>query len=132
MANSINTNQGAFVALHNLNSVNRQGQTIANQQSTGKRVNSAVDNASAWGFYASSSNNNPDTFLYLRNVSASNNGIGVYSSGSRAALLLSHSIITSSGLGVGWKGDNGAIIYSAGDNEITGGGNINFINAPLQ
>ena len=48
MANSINTNQGAFVALQNLNSINKQGQTIGNQQSTGKRVNSAVDNASSY------------------------------------------------------------------------------------
>ncbi|MBI1779674.1 MAG: flagellin [Proteobacteria bacterium] len=48
MANSINTNHGAFVALQNLNSVNRQGQTLGNQQSTGKRVNSAVDNAASF------------------------------------------------------------------------------------
>ena len=48
MANSINTNQGAFVALNNLNSINRTGQTLQNQQSTGKRVNSAVDNAASY------------------------------------------------------------------------------------
>src|SRR5258708_27060062 len=48
MANSINTNHGALAALQNLNSINRQGQTIGNQQSTGKRVNSAVDNAASF------------------------------------------------------------------------------------
>jgi flagellin len=48
MANSINTNQGAFVALHNLNQINKTGQTLQNQQSTGKRVNSAVDNAASY------------------------------------------------------------------------------------
>jgi flagellin len=48
MANSINTNSAAYVALNTYNSINRTGQTLQNQQSTGKRVNSAVDNAASY------------------------------------------------------------------------------------
>jgi flagellin len=48
MANSINTNQGAFTALHTFNQLQKTGQTLQNQQSTGKRVNSAVDNAASY------------------------------------------------------------------------------------
>jgi flagellin len=44
--NSINTNPGSFVALRNLNSVNRQLDTIQNRVSTGLKVTGALDDAS--------------------------------------------------------------------------------------
>ncbi|WPZ34182.1 flagellin [Thalassobaculum sp. OXR-137] len=44
--NSINTNPGSFVALRNLNSVNRTLDTIQNRVSTGLKVTGALDDAS--------------------------------------------------------------------------------------
>ena len=44
--NSINTNPGSFVALRNLNSVNRSLDTIQNRVSTGLKVTGALDDAS--------------------------------------------------------------------------------------
>ena len=48
MANSILTNAGAATALQNSNAIERNRDVLGRQQSTGKRVNSAVDNASAF------------------------------------------------------------------------------------
>jgi flagellin len=48
MANSIQTNPTAATALQNLNSIDRTRNTTLNQQSTGRRVNNAIDNASAF------------------------------------------------------------------------------------
>jgi flagellin len=48
MANSINTNVGAMVALQNLNSTNRQLDKVQNRVSTGLRVSSAIDDASSF------------------------------------------------------------------------------------
>jgi flagellin len=48
MANSILTNSGAATALQNSNAIERNRDVLARQQATGRRVNSAVDNASAF------------------------------------------------------------------------------------
>ena len=48
MANSINTNYGASVALQNLNATNRALETTQNRINTGKAVNSAKDNGAIW------------------------------------------------------------------------------------
>ncbi len=48
MANSILTNSGAATALQNANAIERNRDVLGRQQATGKRVNNAVDNASAF------------------------------------------------------------------------------------
>ena len=48
MANSILTNSGAATALQNSSAIERSRDNLARQQATGKRVNNAVDNASAF------------------------------------------------------------------------------------
>ena len=48
MANSINTNYGANIALQNLNATNRALETTQNRINTGKAVNSAKDNGAIW------------------------------------------------------------------------------------
>jgi flagellin len=48
MANSINTNVGAMVALQNLNATNADLVTTQNRINTGKKVNSAKDNGAIW------------------------------------------------------------------------------------
>ena len=46
--NSINTNQGALIALQNLNSTNMETQQVQQRISTGKKVASAKDNGAIW------------------------------------------------------------------------------------
>jgi flagellin len=46
--NSINTNIGAFIALQNLNQVNKRLETVQNRVSTGLKINSAADDASSF------------------------------------------------------------------------------------
>jgi flagellin len=48
MANSILTNNSAATALQNANAIERSRDVLGRQQSTGKRVNSPLDNASAF------------------------------------------------------------------------------------
>ena len=48
MANSINTNVGAMVALQNLNATNAQLATTQNRINTGKTVANAKDNGAIW------------------------------------------------------------------------------------
>ena len=48
IANSINTNPGAMIALQNLNATNGDLATTQNRISTGLKVNSAKDDASTW------------------------------------------------------------------------------------
>lgn len=48
MANSILTNTGSATALQSANAIERHRDALAREQATGKRVNSAVDNASAF------------------------------------------------------------------------------------
>ncbi len=48
MANSINTNVGAMIALQSLNSSNRELSTVQNRVSTGLKVSSAKDNGAIW------------------------------------------------------------------------------------
>jgi flagellin len=48
MANSVNTNVGAFVALQNLNATNMELATTQTRINTGKRVASAKDNGAIW------------------------------------------------------------------------------------
>ena len=48
MANSINTNVGAMVALQNLNATNRELNTVQNRVSTGLKVATAKDNGAIW------------------------------------------------------------------------------------
>jgi flagellin len=48
MANSVNTNVGAMVALQNLNSTNTDLMTTQSRINTGKKVNSAKDNGAIW------------------------------------------------------------------------------------
>jgi hypothetical protein len=81
-------------------------------------VNSVVDNSSAYGFYAASGDF-PQARLALRNVSASNNGFGVYASGAQGFVFLAHSAIAGDTLDrLTWKIDNGATIFTSGDNQI--------------
>lgn len=55
MANSINTNYGANIALQNLNATNRALETTQNRINTGKAVNSAKDNGAIWSIAQSQS-----------------------------------------------------------------------------
>lgn len=48
MVNSINTNTGAFVALQNLNATGMELRTTQNRVSSGRKVDTAVDNGSTW------------------------------------------------------------------------------------
>ncbi len=48
MANSVNTNVGALVALQNLNSTNSELQTVQSRINTGKRVANAKDNGAVF------------------------------------------------------------------------------------
>ncbi len=48
MANSINTNVGAQVALQSLNNTSRELATVQNRVSTGQKVSSAKDNGAIW------------------------------------------------------------------------------------
>ena len=48
MANSVNTNAGAMVALQNLNRTTNELATVQNRISTGKKVASAKDNGAVW------------------------------------------------------------------------------------
>jgi hypothetical protein len=93
-------------------------------------INSVVDNASAWGFYSATVVNHPWAYLHLRNVSTSNDGVGVYASGS--PVWLTHSIISESN-SVAYKTDNNGAIYTYGDNVIDGGyGGGNLTTEPMQ
>ncbi|WP_029415683.1 flagellin [Brevundimonas bacteroides] len=46
--NSVNTNNGAMVALQNLQATNRELDTVQSRINTGKKVNSAKDNGAIW------------------------------------------------------------------------------------
>ena len=46
--NSVNTNQGAMVALQNLNSTNKDLGTVQNRINTGLKISSAKDNGAIW------------------------------------------------------------------------------------
>jgi hypothetical protein len=94
-------------------------------------VNSVVGNNSGYGFYAASSINHPYAFLYLRNVSTSNDGIGVYASGGEGWIFLSHSII-SEYTSAAWKTDNNGQIYTYGDNVINGAVSGSLSPLPMQ
>ncbi len=48
MANSINTNVGAMVALQNLNATSRELNVVQNRVNTGQKVSSAKDNGAIW------------------------------------------------------------------------------------
>ena len=48
MANSVNTNVGAMVALQNLNATNADLMTTQSRINTGKKVNNAKDNGAIW------------------------------------------------------------------------------------
>jgi len=48
MANSINTNMGAMVALQNLNATSRELNVAQNRVNTGKNIASAKDNGAIW------------------------------------------------------------------------------------
>ncbi|NEX93692.1 flagellin [Caulobacter sp. 17J65-9] len=48
MANSINTNAGALVALQNLNATSRELGQVQNRINTGQRISSAKDNGAVW------------------------------------------------------------------------------------
>jgi flagellin len=48
MANSVNTNVGAMVALQNLNATNADLMTTQSRINTGKKINSAKDNGAIW------------------------------------------------------------------------------------
>jgi flagellin len=48
MANSVNTNVGAMVALQNLNATNSDLMTTQSRINTGKKVNNAKDNGAIW------------------------------------------------------------------------------------
>jgi len=95
--------------------------TAANDTIVVQVVNSVVDNAGSWGFYASASFANPSLTLLLRSVSVNNSGIGVYSSGGRSQVILGHSTITTSSLlQLAWKIDNSGHVFTNGDNDIIG------------
>ena len=46
--NSVNTNQGAMIALQNLNSTNKDLGTVQNRVNTGLNVAFAKDNGAIW------------------------------------------------------------------------------------
>ncbi len=46
--NSVNTNNGAMIALQNLQATNRELDTVQNRINTGKKVNTAKDNGAIW------------------------------------------------------------------------------------
>jgi len=48
MANSVNTNVGAMIALQNLNATNMELMVTQNRINTGKKVNNAKDNGAVW------------------------------------------------------------------------------------
>ncbi len=48
MANSVNTNVGAMIALQNLNATNAELNTTQGRINTGKRINNAKDNGAVW------------------------------------------------------------------------------------
>ena len=48
MANSVNTNVGAQIALQNLNATNAELATVQTRINTGKRVATAKDNGAIW------------------------------------------------------------------------------------
>ncbi|MCX8499436.1 MAG: flagellin, partial [Caulobacteraceae bacterium] len=48
MENSINTNVGAYLALQNLTTTSMELRTTQNRISTGRKVDTAVDNGSTW------------------------------------------------------------------------------------
>ena len=48
MANSINTNAGALVALQSLNATSRELDTVQNRVNTGLKVSSAKDNGAVF------------------------------------------------------------------------------------
>lgn len=53
MANSINTNRGALIALQNLNATNRTLETVQNRVNTGFKVSSAKDNGAIFAIATS-------------------------------------------------------------------------------
>ncbi len=53
MANSINTNRGALIALHNLNATNRHLETTQNRVNTGLKVATAKDNGAIFAIATS-------------------------------------------------------------------------------
>lgn len=46
--NSVNTNNGAMIALQNLQATNKELDTVQNRINTGKKVNTAKDNGAIW------------------------------------------------------------------------------------
>ncbi|MGH8856168.1 MAG: flagellin, partial [Telluria sp.] len=46
--NSVNTNQGAMIALQNLNTTNKDLGTVQNRINTGQKISSAKDNGAIW------------------------------------------------------------------------------------
>ena len=46
--NSVNTNNGAMIALQNLQATNKELDTVQNRINTGKKVNNAKDNGAIW------------------------------------------------------------------------------------
>ena len=53
MANSVNTNRGALIALQNLNATNRALETTQNRVNTGMKVSSAKDNGAIFAIATS-------------------------------------------------------------------------------
>ncbi|MEG2496830.1 MAG: flagellin, partial [Brevundimonas sp.] len=53
MANSINTNRGALVALQTLNNTNKSLETTQNRVNTGLKVSSAKDNGAIFAIATS-------------------------------------------------------------------------------
>ena len=46
--NSVNTNQGAMIALQNLNTTNKELGVVQNRINTGQKISSAKDNGAIW------------------------------------------------------------------------------------
>jgi hypothetical protein len=85
-------------------------------------VDSAASNNANTGVITSSGSGGAATVVMLRNVVASNNGVGLFTRSS-ATLRVAHSVVTGNNTGV--QSDGGGILDSYGDNDIDGNTNNN-------
>jgi hypothetical protein len=113
---------------------NADGIVVNGQLTTGASLNvtivdSEASNNVAGGVEADSSSGHPSAAVMLRNVVASDNGIGLEAD--RTAILrVAHSVVTGNGTGVATSG--GGILNSYGDNDIDGNTrDLTYLLTPL-
>jgi len=103
------------------NNNNLDGIIVIGSFTTGASLNTVVDseasNKGNRGVIAVSASGHPAPAVMLRNVVASNNGIGLFAS-TNAILRIAHSVVTGNGNGLNTFG--GGILDSYCDNDIDG------------